>query len=686
MLKKTVGLFALAVSLSAIGAPQTPRHSKMLFVKQTIFSDGVTCTSASVSLPQTISNKDIAARTDYFRQDIAAQPIKTGAPCPKNGVFTTAEFPPVGLVDYPALKKRLETMYASEMAIKAQDEADAAAAGEYNWICSWRPEYCAPPVSAKQRANQMYASDPNYALAIMIRNNTTDYSTLTDESTKIATNYHMNTSSQAQTFKQSIRDYIKSRGIMNAYVDIETEVMLNGELKRAAATMVIDKNDTASTRGQYTGAVIANPPGPLAATSTSYKNTINIEYTTKGQYTDVYNLNVSQLNDRAAYFGKLNWTVPVALDPVMSTTSVDTGGAYDSPFPGRGSSPTTDSLTIHNLNPTEEQKGAICALQGGAECVMASETIISLMRKNNAGKGTFTYYGRWELKSLVNSAGEIIIMPPAAVANETQHILQYDVCQDVKFFNEVNVKYTVQRYVWKYDLVYDPIMEFSFHLAPGYPVLEKEVVTTNPTVYSSMATPFTYPRDIAANDFIERMWMYDAAIIDPVKWTLSATKDDIVPSKPFAPPGESIVPSWQPAMASYAPVQITKSNDLPSSVSDPTVRQYHFKCADINEDQLNALYANQGYGNGRIVAGSINYASGNNDGDACTVSYSVYQSYSPPQYEPCTPVAPATTCTGNGPEKFQTVTYNTAFSNNACTESCNIGGTLKICPRPRPRY
>lgn len=685
MLKKTVGLFALAVSLSAIGAPQTPRHSKMLFVKQTIFSDGITCTSASVSLPQTISNKDIAARTDYFRQDIAAQPIKTGAPCPKNGVFTTAEFPPVGLVNYQDLKLKLEQIYATEMQIKADDEAAAAEAGEYNYICYIRPDLCAPPTSAKQRANQVYAGNPSYALAIMIRNNTTDYATLTDEATKIATNYHMSTSAQAQTFKQSIRDYIKSRGIMNAYVDIETEVMVEGQLKRAAATMVIDKNDTASTRGQFTGTVMANPPSASPASTTSYKNTIDIQYTVKSQYPDFYNLNVPQLSDRATYFGRLNWTVPVALDPIMPTSTVDTGGAYDSPFPGRGADPTTDSPSIHNTNPTEEQKGAICALQGGDGCVMASETILSLMRKNNAGKGTFTYYGRWELKSRFNGAGEPLFMPPDAVANETRHVLEYDVCQNVRFFNEVNVQYTVQRYVWQYDLVYDPIMEFSFRLSEGFPRLDREVVAPNPTVYSSMSTPFTFPRDINTNDYIERMWMYDSAIIDPVKWTLSTTKDDIVASRPFTPPGEEQVPSWQPAMASYAPVQITKSNDLPSSVPDPTVRQYHFNCAAINEDQLNALIAQQGYGNGRIVPNSINYAPGNNDGDACTVSYSVYQSYSPPQYEPCSPVAPETTCTGNGPEKFQVVPYNAAFTNNACTESCNIGGALKTCARPRPR-
>lgn len=697
MLKKTLGLLALAISMSAIGAPQSARHSKSLFIKQTIFLDGVTCTSAAVTLPAVIGDKNLTARTEYLRQDIAAQPLKSGAACPhalpgtSTNIYTSSEFPPVGLIDYADLKTKLEFLYAEEQTVAANYEAYMISLyGDMSTACYFGRWYGTPcTINAKQSVNNSYAGNPSYSFAIMMRNTVSDYSTLTDEVVKIATNYHMNYSTEALAFKQSVRDYLNNNGILSSFVDIETELMLNGVLKRAAATLIIAKNDNTATPGTYTGAVIVNPPSNVGVVNSTYQNNIDIKYTTLTQYPDFYNLNVSLLNDQQADMGFFKWSVPLVLNPITPYTSSYVGNAFDSLFPGQDPlNPTTDDISLQNTYPEQEQPGAICAMGVGTTCSTAADNVISIMRKNNAGTGTFTYYGRWELKPRTDMSGQLIPTPPIAKITENYHQLDYDLCKTVRFYNQLSVEYTVQRYVWKYDLKNDPLSGFTYRLSSGYPQLDKEVIATNPSVYTSNPTVgfFETPRDIETTDFIES-WIYDSAIIDPLKWSLSATHDDIVASKPFTPPGESSpMPSWQDAIVSYAPTQIIKSNALPSTVTDPTLRSVHFDCASINEDQVNALYALQGSASGNIVSGSIQLSTGNTDGDACTVDYSVWKSTVPPTYAACTPVFPATSCTGPGPEILVVTPYtNVALANNVCDESCPIGGVSKICARPRSR-
>ena len=733
MLKNKINSLLLAglivFSGSAFSAPQTPRHSKMLYIKQTSYLSGAVCTVATISMPATLSNKDISENVEYFRQNIAAQQIKTGQACPNpvpgttTYLTTAAEFPPIGIVDFGDLKAKLEFL--------AGEESNAVS-NYYNNLAALYPGWSADDlcyqlgecgINAKAAVDSLYSSNPAYALAIYVRQTSKDYRTLTDETVKTITNYHMNNSGQAKAFKTAVIDYLKKHGILNAFVDIETEVAISDPNnpaatipKRSAATMLISKNETSSSRGQYTGAVVIPPPNDNATTP-NYRNTVHINYTTKLQYPDFYTNNIATLGDRSADFGLLKWSTPSAIDPVMSTTSLDTRGAYDSPFPGQDPVyPEPDERGIFNMARDNEPRGAKCALAATPDCMLASETILSLMRKNSAGKGTFTYYGRWELMPVSDGNGNMLMAPTESRIVENYSALEYDVCYDVRFFNDISVTYSLERLVWVYDLIYSPDTdEYHYTMKEGYPILDKVATTTNPSRYigssvtadplSSVKKFFSTPRDINTSDFVERNWLLPSvpggssnAILDPTRWSLIDpsnltptgtgsyyTTDNIAAKGVVMTPDGEQIPNWEPKVVSKATTQFLKSSSLPSTMSilDATSRAYHFNCSQINEDQVITLNSGVGYYNGGLVAPVV-VSPGLNDGDMCTASYQVYKSTSPKTYMPCTPVAPAITCTGVGPEIFviDPTVYNIPLASNACTETCQVGGALKQCNRP----
>ena len=528
-----IGLTIIAAFLSsAVAAPSSTRHSKLLSIKQRVMiNTGESRTSASLVSPTAhSSNGGVVVLTNNF----AAVPLPDTA---------VKKFQDAGIprFNYEAFWAAIDKVQACEDELANNAASYVSPHSSYDdgnsfaWFIQQQQL-----TSARTYANQIMAGYPSASsflpqqyqsptgstvacnnggnpaalkAAAVVRQSVSNYSLDSPEALEYVTSqFWIKDSGAANPLKAAVIQYLRENEIDFAWVDVEFEYPHTSAAptnRRIAMSFQINRADDLTTRGSYLGSQLILAPGlPDADSLMSVRaNRIDIKYSAYSQYPD-FTINSSnntaylqQLQTAGGFNpnGVLSWNITQKGNSAISsricsginncspTTAQfkSTSGAYDPDFARAGFDSIPNApYTLENPGPIEDLSGITCLVKGvgSPRCRLEKHNVATLMQYANAIDGTLDYLGRWE----VDFSGKAPGQTPTFEEQGRRGV--FDVCYGVELQNTITANYWVRRPRWKLNLYWQASgVDYQFAEAPKYE-FESIARLPDPITYTTYPT------------------------------------------------------------------------------------------------------------------------------------------------------------------------------------------------------
>ena len=379
----------------------------------------------------------------------------------------------------------------------------------------------------KEKANQLHAGDPSYALAIYLRSAAAEISNpiipATIDSTNIqqvkeiikksyAWKWTIDPAGKAALIdlKTKVAKYLNDEKIQSGWVSIAYNTSVNGQAFVTSSFLDLSRSDYAKLSAgtdtiNFVGFNVITPTG-LAPVTVPLTNSIEATYVVASQYPDLTKDPVnsaflgfdSMANIQAHGYGIINYLVKDQGGSVVNSGSINVNGVYDDPFSMDGA-----EYTINNRLPEKDSTGIKCLINkyqvnGSGAYICRSKSfkdIKGLMAENSAGTASVKYVGRFELEHDTSSTLDGMPQGTFQVLSRT---VKYNQCQDFTLETSLQASYKVRQLTSTYNVTYNGT-NISFAYSPVNPQqwTMTNIDLPNPVTYKKTAT---FPRYMSPSD------------------------------------------------------------------------------------------------------------------------------------------------------------------------------------------